>query len=88
MKYFDINRYYAIFLKEVIHMLRDKVTIGLVIGIPLIQLILFGFAINMNPKHLSTAIVNADKTLQTNYLIEKINNTGYFDIKLSRHLKR
>lgn len=32
MKYFDINRYYAIFLKEVIHMLRDKVTIGLVIG--------------------------------------------------------
>lgn len=81
MKYFDINRYYAIFLKEVIHMLRDKVTIGLVIGIPLIQLILFGFAINMNPKHLSTAIVNADKTLQTNYLIEKINNTGYFDIK-------
>ncbi|MDE4944676.1 ABC transporter permease, partial [Francisella tularensis subsp. holarctica] len=47
MNYFDINRYYAIFLKEVIHMLRDKVTIVLVIGIPLIHLILFGFAINM-----------------------------------------
>ncbi|MDE4967606.1 ABC transporter permease, partial [Francisella tularensis] len=52
-----------------------------VIGIPLIQLILFGLAINLNPKHLITAIVNADKTLQTKYLIEKINNTGYFDIK-------
>ena len=51
------------------------------IGIPLIQLILFGLAINMNPKHLSTAIVNGDSTLQTNYLIEKINNTNYFDIK-------
>ncbi|QIW10503.1 ABC transporter permease [Francisella sp. LA112445] len=81
MKHFDINRYYAIFLKEVIHMLRDKVTIGLVIGIPLIQVILFGFAINMNPKHLNTALVNGDRTIQTNYLIEKINNTKYFDIK-------
>ena len=41
----------------------------------------FWFAINMNPKHLSTAIVNGDSTLQTNYLIEKINNTNHFDIK-------
>ncbi|MDE4992480.1 ABC transporter permease, partial [Francisella tularensis subsp. holarctica] len=40
-----------------------------------------GFDINMNPNNLSTSIVNADKTLQTNYLIENINNTGYFDIK-------
>lgn len=81
MKYFSINRYYAILLKEVIHMMRDKLTIGLVIGIPLIQLILFGFAINMNPKHLSTALVNYDKTIQTSYLISKLNNTKYFDIK-------
>jgi ABC-2 type transport system permease protein len=81
MKYFDINRYYAILLKEVLHMIRDKVTIALVIGIPLVQLILFGFAINMNPKHLNTAIVSNDRTLQTNYLIDKINKTGYFDIK-------
>ncbi|MDE5020782.1 ABC transporter permease, partial [Francisella tularensis subsp. holarctica] len=74
-------RDYANFLKDVIHMLRDKVTIVLVIGIPLKQIILFGFAINMNPKHLSTARVNADKTLQTNYWIEKINTTGYFEFK-------
>ncbi|MFC4892133.1 ABC transporter permease [Pseudofrancisella aestuarii] len=81
MKYFDINRYYAILLKEVIHMLRDRVTIGLVLGIPLIQMILFGFAINMNPKHLSTALIDFDRTLQTNFLVEKINNTNYFDMK-------
>ena len=81
IKYFSINRYYAILLKEVVHMIRDKLTIGLVIGIPLIQLILFGFAINMDPKHLSTALVNYDRTVQSNYLLEKINNTTYFDIK-------
>ncbi|AIT10293.1 mannose-1-phosphate guanyltransferase [Candidatus Francisella endociliophora] len=81
MKYFSFNRYYAILLKEVIHMMRDKLTIGLVIGIPLIQLILFGFAINMNPKHLSTALVNYDRTIQTNYLVSKLNNTDYFNIK-------
>lgn len=80
-KYFSFNRYYAILLKEIIHMMRDKLTIGLLIGIPLIQLILFGFAINLDPKHLSTAIVNNDHTIQTNYLISKINNTNYFNIK-------
>lgn len=80
-RYFSFNRYYAILLKEVIHMMRDKLTIGLLIGIPLIQLILFGFAINLDPKHLSTAVINNDHTIQSNYLISKINNTNYFDIK-------
>jgi ABC-2 type transport system permease protein len=52
---------WAIVLKEFIQMMRDRVTFGMMVGIPLMQLLLFGFAINSDPKHLPTALRSADQ---------------------------
>lgn len=59
-------------------MLRDKTTLGMIIGIPLMQLILFGFAINTNPHHLPTAIVNFDNTIMSRRILSSMENSTYF----------
>lgn len=81
MTWFSLNRFNAILSKEFIQMRRDPVTIGMIVIIPLIQIIIFGFAINVNPKHLPTAISNMDPSPITREIISSINNTNYFNLK-------
>ena len=50
--YFSISRWLGIVGKEFIQLKRDRLTFGMIVGIPIIQLTLFGFAINSDPKHL------------------------------------
>jgi hypothetical protein len=50
-------RWWAIVLKEFLQLRRDRITFGMILGIPIIQLVLFGYAINTDPKHLPTAVV-------------------------------
>lgn len=83
-KLFNTTRYLAIVSKEFIHMMRDPLTFGMVIGIPLIQLILFGFAINTNPRHLPTIILNQDNSPITRTLITALQNSSYFNITHDR----
>ncbi len=59
-------------------MRRDRVTFGMMVGIPLMQLILFGYAINADPKHLPTAVLLADNGPQGRTLLNAIQNSGYF----------
>jgi ABC-2 type transport system permease protein len=66
-------------VKEFIQMRRDRVTFAIMIGIPLVQLILFGFAINADPKHLPTAVLLADRGPQGRTLLHAIRNSSYFD---------
>lgn len=75
---FSFNRMAAIIRKEFTQMRRDRVTIRMVILIPLIQLVLFGYAINMDPKHLPTAIVAGDNSVFTRSFLQAMKNTGYF----------
>jgi ABC-2 type transport system permease protein len=77
---FSTARFWAMVMKEFVQMRRDRVTFGIMIGIPLIQLILFGFAINSDPKHLPTAVVLADQGAQGRTLLYGIQNSGYFDL--------
>ena len=58
---FSPARCWAMVVKEFIQMRRDRLTFGMMIGIPLLQLILFGFAINSDPRHLPTAVLLADR---------------------------
>lgn len=71
----------AMIAKEFIQMRRDRLTFALMIGLPFIQLILFGFAINTNPKYLPTAIINADSSPLTRAFVSALQNTEYFQIK-------
>lgn len=72
-------RLWAMILKEFVQMRRDRITFGMMIGIPLLQLVLFGYAINSDPKHLPTAVLLADNGPQGRTLLYAIENSGYFD---------
>lgn len=76
---FALTRFWAIVVKEFIQMRRDRVTFGMMIGVPLIQLVLFGFAINADPKHLPTAVLLADYGAQGRTLLQAIRNSSYFE---------
>ncbi|MFL5331323.1 MAG: ABC transporter permease [Gemmataceae bacterium] len=77
---FSPSRFWAIVVKEFVQMRRDRLTFGMMIGIPLLQLVLFGFAINSDPKHLPTAILLADRGPQGRTLLWGIRNSSYFDL--------
>ena len=77
---FSWRRFWAILLKEFTQMKRDRVTFGMMIGIPLIQLTLFGFAINSDPKNLPTVVVSADESIFTRTIVNDLQNSSYFEI--------
>jgi ABC-2 type transport system permease protein len=80
MSRFTLHRFWAIVLKEFIQMKRDRVTFAMMAGIPLMQLMLFGFAINSDPKHLPTAIRAADQGPFARTLVAALKNSGYFTL--------
>ena len=80
MSRFSIHRLWAIVLKEFVQMRRDRVTFGMMVGIPLMQLMLFGFAINSDPRHLPTALRLADQGPYTRELVAALRQSGYFAI--------
>jgi len=74
----SVRRLGAMITKEFVQMRRDKTTLGMMIGIPLIQIILFGFAINLNPRHLPTAVVGDDHSVFTRRILVGMQNSSYF----------
>jgi len=66
-------------------MRRDRLTFGMMVGIPMVQLILFGFAINSNPKHLPTAVYAADNSPFSRTIIWALRNSSYFDLTREAH---
>jgi len=74
----SFHRLWAIVLKEFIQMRRDRVTFAMMIGIPLMQLMLFGFAINSDPKHLPTALRAADQGPFARTLVAELRHSDYF----------
>ncbi|RMF00749.1 MAG: ABC transporter permease [Alphaproteobacteria bacterium] len=66
--------------KEFIQLRRDRLTFATMIAIPIMQLILFGYAINTDPKHLPTAVFARDQGPLTRAVLASIRNTGYFDL--------
>ena len=80
LREFNWRRFRAIVGKEFIQMRRDRMTFAMMIGIPLVQLILFGYAINSDPKHLPTAVYSADNSVFARTVVWGLRNSSYFDI--------
>jgi ABC-2 type transport system permease protein len=78
---FSWERFKGIVVKEFIQMRRDKLTFAMMLGIPLLQLILFGYAINVNPRHLPTDLIMADNGPQGRSILYAFKNTSYFDFE-------
>ncbi len=74
-------RFTAMLVKELIQLRRDRITFATMIMIPLMQLFLFGFAINTNPKHLPTAVLLQEDSDISRSILSALANTSYFDIK-------
>ena len=78
----EFGRLKALVRKEFIQVLRDRITLAIIIFMPFAQLLIFGFAINTDVKHLATAIFDQSRTQESREMITSFTSSNYFDIKL------
>jgi ABC-2 type transport system permease protein len=71
---------WAMLWKELVQLRRDRMTLGLMLGIPAIQLALFGYAIQTEVRHLPTVVLDESRTSESRRLVEVLRNSGNFDI--------
>src|SRR6201988_5272420 len=74
------RRTWAMLIKEFIQLKRDRVSFAMIVMIPLVQLLLFGYAINTNPRHLPTAVLLQEQSDLGRSILKAIENTKYFDV--------
>jgi ABC-2 type transport system permease protein len=74
------RRTWAMLVKEFIQLKRDRVSFAMIIMIPLIQLLLFGYAINTNPRHLPTAVLLQESSDIGRSILRALENTQYFQV--------
>jgi ABC-2 type transport system permease protein len=76
---FSPGRLLAMIVKELIQMRRDRMTFAIMFGLPIVQILLFGFVINSDPRHLPTAALLADNGPEGRTLLQGLKNSTYFD---------
>jgi ABC-2 type transport system permease protein len=77
----SVGHIFAIFVKELLQLRRDRITFATMIFIPLVQLLLFGYAINTNPRHLPTAVLVQDESAFARSFLSAMHASDYFDIR-------
>jgi ABC-2 type transport system permease protein len=73
-------RFWPMLWKEFIQMRRDRITLGMILGLPAAQLLLFGYAIQTDVRHLKTLVLDESRTMESRALVTTLANTGNFDI--------
>ncbi len=73
-------RFWPMLWKEFIQMRRDRLMLAMMTGLPAVQLILFGYAIQTEVRHLPTVVLDESRTAESRALIAVVGNTGNFDI--------
>ena len=76
--FFSLSRLSALLIKEMIQMRRDRVTFAMMLGVPLMQLLLFGFAINSDPKRLPAVLVTSSTDHYVRAMVSALELTGYY----------
>ena len=76
-----MRRLWAIIQKEFIQMRRDRLTLAMMVMLPIVQLLVFGFAINTDVKHLSTVVFDQSKSQESRELTAAFTASGYFDVE-------
>jgi ABC-2 type transport system permease protein len=77
----SLSRILAVLSKEFTQLVRDRLTYAMIIGIPVIQLLLFGYAINSDPKHLPAAVLVQDQGQFSRSILAALDNSDYFDLR-------
>jgi len=79
----SLSRILAVLTKEFTQLVRDRLTYAMIIGIPIFQLLLFGYAINSDPKHLPAAVFVQDQGTFSRSVLGALQRSDYFDLKYS-----
>jgi ABC-2 type transport system permease protein len=79
------RRSYAMVIKEFIQLRRDRVSFGMIVMIPVMQLLLFGYAINTTPRHLPTAVLLQEDSDLGRSILKALENTSYFHFTREVH---
>ena len=74
MRLFSLRRARAVLAKEFIQLLRDTVTLRMIIMVPIMQMLLFGYALNTDPKHLPTAVLSQDNSAMSRAIVAGLKN--------------
>ena len=77
---FSAGRMMAVLVKEFIQLTRDRLTYALILAVPVLQMLLFGYAINGDPRHLPTALLVQENSIFARAIVANLVNTSYFDI--------
>ncbi len=77
----NLTRLFAIVLKELRQLRRDRLTFGMILGIPTLQLLLFGFAINLDIRHIDAAVVDQANTARSRELLAELAATGVVNLR-------
>jgi ABC-2 type transport system permease protein len=77
---FSFRRFWAMVSKEFVQMRRDRLTFAMMLGIPVMQMVLFGFAINADPRHLPTSVLSADQGIFSRSILAAMQNSDYFQL--------
>jgi ABC-2 type transport system permease protein len=75
-----MNRLLALTWKEFLQLKRDHMTLRMIIMVPLLQTLIFGYAINYDVKHLKTVVLDESRSFESRELVAKMTGTGYFDV--------
>lgn len=81
MAYMSWNRLSALLIKEFTQMLRDRMTFALMVVMPIMQLILFGYAINSDPKNLPLSLIDQDQSIFSRSIVKTLESSGYFKVQ-------
>lgn len=78
-------RIYAVLSKEFTQLSRDRITYAMILMMPLVQLLLFGYAINTDPRHLPAAVFSTDHSSTANAVVAAMERTSYVDVRYLPH---
>ncbi len=81
MTVFCVVRWYGVVIKEIHELRRDRISIAMIFLTPLLQLIILGFAVNMDPHHIPAALLNYDTERLSQTFITAAQNTDYFSMQ-------
>jgi ABC-2 type transport system permease protein len=81
MNGFSATRVFAVLVKEFKQLTRDRLTYAMILALPVVQLLLFGYAINTEPRHLPTAVLAQENSTFARSIIASLGNSAYFDLK-------
>ena len=80
-----MKQFISLVRKEFYHILRDRRTMFILLGMPIAQIILFGFALTNEVKNARIAVFDQSKDISTSALISQINSSRYFDVEDNLH---